>query len=309
MLPRYNRKSNIFYVGLSLLLILHFVLRTSALQAANNSNATFWIGNATLEIKNFTSSLGPWSIYLAIILLFAFASLPILWNIKGYYNHLRDVRDLLKDKLSQGCNQAELIQLVKDALVVQSSGMQGVARATMALTLSVILGAAIFLLIANPFNLDETKLDKILPMLKDIMLALTGAISSIIGFYFGGRATQSAEPQNGGGGSATVITDKPNIEEFATEPEPPAKPGKVKLFCSATNPSKGFLQYKFEVLDKDGKRIDGTPGYQNQNEWVWNAEDVPVGNYLLWVYVRDGLHADIGGYDARAKKKFEIKNE
>ncbi|WP_369424669.1 hypothetical protein, partial [Methanothrix sp.] len=215
--------------------------------------------------------------------------------------HMRDVRNLLGEKLSTGCNQAELINLVKDALTIQSSGMQGVARATMALTLSVILGAAIFLLIFNPSAQENS-------MLKDILLALTGAISSIIGFYFGGRAAQSTEPQNGGESSEAAVTDKPSIEEFATDPEPPAKRGKVKLSCSATNPSKGSLQYKFEVLDKDGKRIDGTPGYQNQNEWEWNAE-VPDGKYLLWVYVRDGLHADIGGYDARAKKKFEIKNE
>jgi len=244
---------------------------------------------------------------LVILLLFVFASLPILWNIKGYYDHLRDVRNLLEKKLSSGCNQAELVQLVKDALVVQSSGMQGVARATMALTLSVILGAAIFLLIANPFKLQDTTLDKILPTLKDILLALTGAISSIIGFYFGGRATQGAEPQNGGGSPAPAAAAKPAIENFTTDPDSPATPGtKVKISCSATNPSNGFLQYKFEVLDMDGKRVDGTQGYQNQSVWVWSA-DVPEGKYFIWVYVRDGLHADIGGYDAREMKEFEIK--
>lgn len=294
-----------FYLVLLLLLILQFTLITSAQQISNISNSTLLTENSAIGIKNFTSSLQSWSIYLVVILLFAFSSLPILWNIKGFYNHLRDVRNLLKDKLSTDCNQAELINLVNDSLVFHSHGMQGITRGTMALTLSVILGTAIFLLIANPYNLKDTT---ILSTLKDILLALTGAISSIIGFYFGGRATQSAEPRTEAGGFVAAVTDKPGIEEFATDPEPPAKRGKVKLFCSATNPSKGSLQYKFEVLDKDGKRIDGTPGYQNQNEWVWNA-DVPAGTYFLWVYVRDGLHADIGGYDARAKKKFEIKNE
>lgn len=238
---------------------------------------------------------------LVILLLFIFASLPILWNIKGFYDHLRDVRTLLEKKLSTDCDQADLIHLVRDALVVQSSGMQGVARATMALTLCVIIGAAIVLLIANPPDQENS-------MLKDILLALTGAISSIVGFYFGGRAAQSAEPQNGGGSPApAAAAEKPKITKFTTDPQSPATPGtNVKLSCSATNPSNGALQYKFEVLDSAGKRIDGSPGYQNQNEWMWTA-DVSEGKYLLWVYVRDGLHADIGGYDARKLMEFEIK--
>ncbi len=242
---------------------------------------------------------------IAIILLFVFASLPILWNIKGFYDHLREVRELLAEKLSSAGNQAELVQLVKDALTIQSSGMQGVARATMALTLSIILGAAIFLLIAN---LDKDK--EILTILKDILLALTGAISSIIGFYFGGRAAQSEErPTNGtGAGTSAAVKGIPSIKKFTTDPQSPAPPNTdVKLSCNATNPSDGFLQYKFEVLDKDGKRIDGTPGYQNNDSWMWKTADVPEGTYFLWVYVRDGLHADIGSFDAREYMKFEIK--
>ncbi len=247
---------------------------------------------------------------IATILLFVFASLPILWNIKGFYDHLREVRKLLAEKLSSDGNQAELVQLVKDALTIQSSGMQGVARATMALTLSVILGAAIFLLIANPSKLSDATLDKIIPTLKDILLALTGAISSIIGFYFGGRAAQSEErPTNGNGaGTSAAVKGIPSIKKFTTDPQSPAPPNiDVKLSCSATNPSDGFLQYKFEALDKDGKRIDGTPGYQNNDSWVWKTAGVPEGTYFLWVYVRDGLHADIGSFDARKYMKFEIK--
>ncbi|MCX8206991.1 MAG: hypothetical protein N3G75_04070 [Methanothrix sp.] len=293
MLPRYNRKLNLFYVVLSLLLILHFVVRTRAQQTSDISNATLMIENATLGIKNFTSSLQPWFLYLVIILLFAFASLPILLNIKGFYDHLRDVRTLLEKKLSTNCDQAELINLVKDALTIQSSGMQGVARATMALTLSVILGAAIFLLIFNPSAQENA-------MLKDILLALTGAISSIIGFYFGGRAAQSTEPQNGGGGSpAPSQAAKLEITSFDPKDSSTPKPGDVRLSCTANNPSGRPLQYKFEIWDENNNWVNGT-NYQKENYWTW--KNAAKGKYVLRVSVKD----DIGGY-AEKENKIEIK--
>ncbi|MDI9617150.1 MAG: hypothetical protein QFX31_07295 [Methanothrix sp.] len=294
MLPRYNQKLSVFSLVLSLLLILNFTLRTSAQQVSNISNATLMIENATLGIKNFTSSLQPWSVYLVIILLFAFASLPILWNIKGFYDHMRDVRNLLGEKLSTGCNQAELINLVKDALTIQSSGMQGVARATMALTLSVILGAAIFLLILNPSAQENS-------MLKDILLALTGAISSIIGFYFGGRATQSTEQQKGGGGSpAPSQAAKLEITSFDPKDSSTTKPGNVKLSCTVKNPSGRPLQYKFEVWDENNNWVNGT-NYQKDSYWTWN--NAAKGKYVIRVSVKD----DIGGY-AEKENKIEIKD-
>jgi len=284
-----------------LVLLLGLVLGRALIFAAANGQGDGNANNGTSGGDAITYA----SMLFVILLLFAFASLPILWNIKGYYGHLSQIRDLLDKRLSSSCNQAELVQLVKDALAVQSSGMQGVARATMALTLSVILGAAIFLLIANPCNLNAD--NAALTMLKDILLALTGAISSIIGFYFGGRATQN--PVDGGSQPTPApANNMPVIKEFKTDPESPAKPETpVKLSCSATNPSGGSLQYKFEVLDKDGKRIDGTPGYQNQSEWTWNTKGLTDGKYILCVYVRDGLHADITGFDSRQTKEFEIK--
>lgn len=284
-----------------LILLLGLLLGLGSAFAATSSS-TNNSANSAMPLMDTSTML---LLVIVILLLFAFASLPILWNIKGYYDHLKDVRNLLNDKLSSGAGQTELIQLVKDALAVQSSGMQGVARATMALTLSVILGVAVILLIADPRKSDDTTLQ----LVKDVLLALTGAISSIIGFYFGGRATQSAEAQTSGGGSAgSAAAERPAVVKFTTDPESSAKKGeKVRLSCSATNPSGGSLQYRFEVMDREGRRVDGTPGYQNQNEWEWIPQE--EGRYHLWVYVRDGLHADIGGYDARAGKEFEIKNE
>ena len=80
-----------------------------------------------------------------------------------------------------------LIQTVSGSLNAQPLGIQGVGRSTMALTLVVVVGIGIFYVTLYPIDSEKS------PLIKDLMLTLSGAISAIVGFYFGGRGSRNQQ--------------------------------------------------------------------------------------------------------------------
>jgi hypothetical protein len=125
----------------------------------------------------------PWILAEAILLLVLFASVPIIWNMHKYYNHVAVIEGILKEKVPAG--DKDLINIFAQCEMTGPSGFQGVGRVTLALTLCMIVGLGVLFLFANPGLKDDTNSQYV----KDILLALTGTISSIIGFYFGGRGS------------------------------------------------------------------------------------------------------------------------
>jgi len=151
----------------------------------NQSNVMAWIqkSNAlTLQRKSGVSN-NPWILAEAILLLFLFASVPIIWNMHKYYNHVAVIEGILKEKVPTG--DKDLVNIFAQCEMTGPTGFQGVGRVTLALTLCMIVGLGILFLFANSGLKDETNSQYV----KDILLALTGTISSIIGFYFGGRGS------------------------------------------------------------------------------------------------------------------------
>jgi tetratricopeptide (TPR) repeat protein len=151
----------------------------------NQSNTVAWKqkSNAlTIQSKNDVVN-NPWILAEAILLLFLFASVPIIWNMHKYYNHVAVIEGILKEKVPAGDNN--LVNIFAQCEMTGPSGFQGVGRVTLALTLCMIVGLGVLFLFANPGLKDDTNSQYV----KDILLALTGTISSIIGFYFGGRGS------------------------------------------------------------------------------------------------------------------------
>ncbi|HOT06249.1 MAG: hypothetical protein A4E45_01373 [Methanosaeta sp. PtaB.Bin039] len=125
----------------------------------------------------------PWILAEAILLLFLFASVPIIWNMHKYYNHVAIIEGILKEKVPAG--DKDLVNIFAQCEMTGPSGFQGVGRVTLALTLCMIVGLGVLFLFANP----DAESNSNSQYVKDILLALTGTISSIIGFYFGGRGS------------------------------------------------------------------------------------------------------------------------
>jgi hypothetical protein len=125
----------------------------------------------------------PYVLGLAILMLFLFASFPVIWNMHKYYNHVTVIEGILKEKVPAG--DKELCNIFAQCEMTGTSGFQGIGRVTLALTLCMIVGLGVLFLFASP----GTENEKNGQFVKDILLALTGTISSIIGFYFGGRGS------------------------------------------------------------------------------------------------------------------------
>lgn len=150
-----------------------------------NTTATA-LANTTLA--NTTDSI---LVYVVIVALFI--SLPWVIDIFMAYRSQNKTRKLLLDKVIDSASKGglsldELKELLKESNKAPG-GMQGLSRASMALSVILILGIAVFQLLAKaaPTAGDSQIVGNILSMLGGLLAAITG-------FYFGGRsAEQGAE--------------------------------------------------------------------------------------------------------------------
>jgi hypothetical protein len=75
--------------------------------------------------------------------------------------------------------------LIREYTSMKPIGLEGTARSAMTVSIIVILGVTLAYLL---IDLGEDK-----STVKDVLLILSGAVSSIVGFYFGGRAGDHEE--------------------------------------------------------------------------------------------------------------------
>src|SRR5438445_4837221 len=132
------------------------------------------------------------SVFVIFVYVLLIVSLPWAATIidisKGYRDQRAKWRDLLT-KLPSNINLDQLRPLLAE-LDQGPPGTSGLTRGAVALTLLLILGIALFhivIFVPNSLNLVEK-----------ILTLLTGAFTSITGFYFGSRAvTQDTKSQPG----------------------------------------------------------------------------------------------------------------
>lgn len=121
-------------------------------------------------------------IYVGVVVLFA--GLPMILDICLAYWSLNKTRKLLIDKAS--LDRLELKELQEFVKEIRNAppGIPGLARATMALTIIVIMGVAVFhVLVKRPPGVDSQIINNILSMLAGLLAAITG-------FYFGGKRVE-----------------------------------------------------------------------------------------------------------------------
>jgi len=121
-------------------------------------------------------------IYVAVVVLFA--SLPMILDICLAYWSLNKARNLLIDKAS--LDKLELKELQEFVKEIRNAppGIPGLARATMALTVIVIMGVAVFhTLVKGAPGVNSQIINNILSMLAGLLAAITG-------FYFGGKRVE-----------------------------------------------------------------------------------------------------------------------
>ena len=119
-----------------------------------------------------------------IVLIIIFAALPIVLDICLAYRSQNRMRQLLIEKASlDKFELEELREFVKESGKAPP-GIPGLARATMALTVIVILGIAVFHLLVKGTTADNSQI------ISNVLSMLAGLLAAITGFYFGGKTPE-----------------------------------------------------------------------------------------------------------------------
>ena len=164
---------------LSIVFVLLFLTSNALSQNAANVTA----GQATMNAG--TPSTGE--LFAVILIMVAFAATPMLINMIMSHKHLTKMHDTL-DKFicihSDKIEEDKLLMIMREYINADPSGAPGTARGTIALTISLIVGVCLFFLLVHPSNSISNGI------VKDVILTLTGALTSIIGFYFGGKGSE-----------------------------------------------------------------------------------------------------------------------
>lgn len=121
-----------------------------------------------------------------IVLIVIFAGLPGILDICLAYRSQNRTRNILIEKAAlDKLELDELRELIKES-GKPPPGIPGLSRATMALTVIVILGIAVFHILVKgagaPGGDDSQIVNNILSMLAGLLAAITG-------FYFGGKTS------------------------------------------------------------------------------------------------------------------------
>jgi hypothetical protein len=172
-------------------------IQTSVPDAASKSNATATTGPSHPETL----------LILVILIMVLFAITPLLWNIILAHRHLErtdDTLGILLKEHKEELDDSTTLQIIKEYVEADPGGAPGTARGIMAMTIIVIVGICLVFLLLFPPAKDEIN-----QTIREVILTLTGALTTIVGFYFGGNG--STEPK-----TTTPTTQAPNM----LKPEP-----------------------------------------------------------------------------------------
>lgn len=131
------------------------------------------------------------NVLIYIIIIVAFAVLPLVIDILMAYSSHNKARKMLIDKASlNGLDKDELGELLNESSK-PPPGIPGLARSMIALTVILILGVAVFHLLTSNSLGDNSEI------INNVLSVLAGLLAAITGFYFGGRAAEKKSEDTG----------------------------------------------------------------------------------------------------------------
>ena len=123
-----------------------------------------------------------------VLILALFASVPIILDIVFAYMSANRTKNLLIEKASlDKLELAELKEFIKDSGKTPP-GIPGLARSTMALTVIVILGMAVFHILVEGVKGEADAVNS--QIINNVLSMLAGLLAAITGFYFGGKTVE-----------------------------------------------------------------------------------------------------------------------
>lgn len=130
----------------------------------------------------------PYVLIVAFLILVLFAAIPLIHNNIKAHQRLERTDAVLGEILKSHKETLDnnFLTVTKEYLDADPGGAPGTARGTMALSIVMLIGICLIMLLMLPSGPSDQ-------LVKDVVLALTGALTTIIGFYFGGNG--SIEPK------------------------------------------------------------------------------------------------------------------
>ena len=162
-----------------------------------------------------------------ILIMVLFAIIPMLINMHLAHQHLARTDEVLGKFLEKDHEQLSddnVLQIIKEYINAEPGGAPGTTRGIMAIAIILIVGICLFFLMVY-----DTRNENVV---KDVILTLTGALTSIVGFYFGGKGSSEAKPSE-------------------IKPAEPAKPNASEPVPARTaNPERYTIKETFNYQDK-----------------------------------------------------------
>jgi len=219
-------------VLLSIAFIVLFLIISSsgnALEPPNNSVAKN--DSASLAVPS-TSSITV--LFIIVLILVLFATIPLLLNMHLAHKHLERtdaVLGVFLEKHHEDLGDETALQIIKEYINAEPGGAPGTTRGIMAIAIILIVGICLFFLMVYRTNNAD--------VVKDVILTLTGALTSIVGFYFGGKGSAEAKasepkPLEPPKPNASVSLPAPSV------PTPPIKPDRYTIKEDFTHKDKQY---------------------------------------------------------------------
>ena len=154
-------------------------------------------------------------IIIYVLVLALIALFPMVLDVLLAYYSLNKTRREIIDKLIEKASLnklgiGELKELLKEGGKAPT-GIGGLARTTMALTVIMILGIAVFHVLVTGVSGGNSQTNS--QIVNNILSMLTGLLAAITGFYFGGRTAEKAAGKEGEEGKKTAKEEEKKQNE------------------------------------------------------------------------------------------------
>jgi hypothetical protein len=236
-------------------IVLFFLFSASANSDAlvpQNDSASEGGSSEGLTQKEGPSDSAIWALIVIVFAIVLFAFIPLLLNMHLAHKHLERTDAVLGEFLNkhhEDIGDDTALQIIKEYINAEPGGAPGTTRGIMAIGIILVVGICLFFLMVYPSNNQG--------VVKDVILTLTGALTSIVGFYFGGKGSTETKPPE------PKPLEPPQLNPSEPVPTLPKKPEKYKI------------KENFNYLDKQypaGTIMDlADIPEETRKEWVKNG--------------------------------------
>jgi hypothetical protein len=238
-----------------------------AVQARDDKGAT--LASGTMRYVSASGAGYMWLAVLYVVVILGFPFVLMFYDLRRAYRFARETRKMLIEKAAGDGLSAEELKLLLAELSQSPPGIPGLARNSIAFMLMMILGVAIVHILA----VDPPGGKDIPASIDRILVLLTGLLTSVVSFYFGSKAAESA--QQSARMSVSDTASKPAAPTFV--PKSGKRGDRVTISGAGFGADKGTVLFGSTAADLASAK------WTDREIVVPVPADAPAGKTLLTV--------------------------